>query len=238
MGWIWKRKGKSGTGASATSMTPGLSVSDSGCYMQPQRAEKLLQHDRRKALLDLIWEQTSMSRAMFQKLYLTPISRFAELVQEFPASETHHHAYAGGMLDHGLESMYNGLRLRQSYLLPPGAAPEDQSRQAEAWSTGIAYGCLIHDVGKAAVDIVVETADGKIGSSPLRGEHLGGKTYIDRLGGSSPLRGEHGFAPFPIPTFVGSSPLRGEHGLFNLYPACQVGSSPLRGEHGVAEVGG
>jgi integrating conjugative element relaxase (TIGR03760 family) len=180
MDWIWKRRKE--TGASASTTMPGRPVVPG--YMQPQRAERLLQHDRRKALLDLIWEQTSMSRSMFQKLYLTPISRFAELVQEFPASEMHHHSYAGGMLDHGLESMYNGLRLRQSYLLPPGAAPEDQSRQAEAWSTGIAYGCLIHDVGKAAVDIVVETSDGKtwhpwegIVTKPYRIRYVKGRDY-------------------------------------------------------------
>jgi hypothetical protein len=27
------------------------------------------------------------------------MERYAELVQQFPASESHHHAYLGGMLD-------------------------------------------------------------------------------------------------------------------------------------------
>lgn len=131
-------------------------------FIQPQRAERLLKTERRAVLIDLIWEQTSMSRPMFQKLYLTPISRYAELVQEFPASESHHHAYPGGLLDHGLELMLNALRLRQSYLLPSGAAPEDQSQQAEAWTAGCAYGGLLHDVAKPACDLIVELSDGSI----------------------------------------------------------------------------
>ncbi|MDR0770600.1 MAG: TraI domain-containing protein [Burkholderiales bacterium] len=153
-------------------------------YTDPQRAEKLLHTDRRQSLLDLIWEQTSMSKPMFQKLYLAPIYRYAEFVQEFPASENHHHAYPGGMLDHGLELMYHGLKLRQGYLLPPGAAPEDQSKQTEAWSAGIAYGGLLHDVGKVVVDIVVETSDGKLWhpwqgaiAKPYRFRYIKGRDY-------------------------------------------------------------
>ncbi|MCL2872812.1 MAG: TraI domain-containing protein [Betaproteobacteria bacterium] len=177
--WLSKRK-------KSSAVKPIVQqVSDDGSgYIRPLSAEKLLQADRRKALLDLIWEQTSMSRSMFHKLYLAPISRYAELVQQIPASETHHHAYRGGMLDHGLELMYHGLRLRQSYLLPPGAAPEDQSRQTEAWSTAIAYGCLMHDVGKIAVDIVVEMSNGAIWhpwdgviSKPYRIRYIKGRDY-------------------------------------------------------------
>lgn len=182
--WLSLRKKRNNSSATKPTVQPSLTTSGRTGYIQPMRAEKLLNTDRRKALLDLIWEQTSMSRSMFQKLYLAPISRFAELVQEFPASETHHHAYQGGMLDHSLELMYHGLRLRQSYLLPPGAAPEDQSRQTEAWSTGIAYACLLHDVGKIAVDIVVELADGTTWhpwegmiSKPYRFRYIKGRDY-------------------------------------------------------------
>jgi integrating conjugative element relaxase, PFL_4751 family len=131
-------------------------------YIEPQKAERLLNTDRRKILLDLIWEQTSMSKDSYQRLYLAPISRFAELVQQFPASENHHHAYQGGLLDHSLELMLHALRLRQSYLLPMGAPPEDQSHQTEAWSAACAYGGLLHDGGKPAVDLLVELQGGEI----------------------------------------------------------------------------
>lgn len=130
-------------------------------YLQPQSATHLLATPRRQRLLEHIWQRTSVSRLQFASLYLAPLENYAELVQLFPASESHHHAYPGGMLDHGLEVVAYALKLRQSYLLPPGVTPEDQVAQTEAWSAATAYAALLHDIGKLAVDLHVELADGR-----------------------------------------------------------------------------
>jgi integrating conjugative element relaxase (TIGR03760 family) len=129
-------------------------------YLPIESAHTLLATEHRRQLLDRIWQYTALSHAQFIQLYLNPIHRYAEQVQQLPASETHHHAYLGGMLDHGLELVACSLKLRQSYLLPTGAAPEDQAAQTDAWSAGIAYGALLHDIGKVAVDLLVERQDG------------------------------------------------------------------------------
>jgi len=100
-------------------------------WLRPVPAVALLAAPRRQKLLEHIWQRTSLSRQQFNTLYAVPLNRYAELVQQFPASESHHHAYPGGMLDHGLEIVAYALKLRQSHLLPAGAAPEDQSAQAE-----------------------------------------------------------------------------------------------------------
>src|SRR5258708_22271713 len=63
---------------------------------QPESAAPLLATPRRRKLLEHIWQRTSLSRAQFAKLYRTPLHRYAEWVQQFPASESHHHAYPGG----------------------------------------------------------------------------------------------------------------------------------------------
>jgi len=128
--------------------------------MRPESAASLLATPRRQKLLEHIWQRTSLSRRQFATLYRAPMERYAELVQAFPASEAHHHAYPGGMLDHGLEIVAYSLKLRQSHLLPIGASPEDQAAQAEAWTAAIAYAALLHDIGKVAVDLHVELADG------------------------------------------------------------------------------
>jgi len=128
--------------------------------MRPESAASLLATPRRQKLLEHIWQRTSLSRRQFAALYLGPLERYAELVQQFPASESHHHAYPGGMLDHGLEIVAYALKLRQSHLLPAGATPESQAAQAEAWTAGTAYAALLHDIGKIAVDLHVEYADG------------------------------------------------------------------------------
>lgn len=129
---------------------------------RPESAAALLATPRRQRLLNHIWQRTSLSRKQFARLYRAPLERYAELVQQFPASESHHHSYHGGMLDHGLEIVAYALKLKQSYLLPVGATPEDQSAQAEAWTAAIAYAALLHDIGKIAVDLHVEYTDGQV----------------------------------------------------------------------------
>uniref|UniRef100_UPI0035A21E53 TraI domain-containing protein n=1 Tax=Tetragenococcus koreensis TaxID=290335 RepID=UPI0035A21E53 len=128
--------------------------------LRPESAASLLATPRRQKLLEHIWQRTSLSRRQFATLYRPPLERHAELVQAFPASEAHHHAYPGGMLDHGLEIVAYSLKLRQSHLLPIGASPEDQAAQSEAWTAAVAYAALLHDIGKIAVDLHVELADG------------------------------------------------------------------------------
>ncbi|QUW65187.1 helicase/relaxase domain-containing protein [Pseudomonas synxantha] len=161
---------------------PTVNVADG--YLPIESSQSLLAAKHRRQLLDRIWQYTALSHSQFSQLYLNPIHRYAELVQQLPASETHHHAYLGGMLDHGLELVACSLKLRQSYLLPTGAAPEDQAAQTEAWSAGIAYGALLHDIGKIAVDLLVERQDGCVwhpwqGSldQPYRFRYLKGRDY-------------------------------------------------------------
>jgi integrating conjugative element relaxase (TIGR03760 family) len=142
-------------------LPPPPTVNVAEGYLPIESARSLLAAEHRRQLLDRIWQYTALSHTQFIQLYLNPIHRYAEQVQQLPASEAHHHAYLGGMLDHGLELVACSLKLRQSYLLPTGAAPEDQAAQTDAWSAGIAYGALLHDIGKIAVDLLVERQDGR-----------------------------------------------------------------------------
>ena len=164
--------------------SPSPTVSVAEGYLPIESAHSLLAAEHRRQLLDRIWQYTALSHAQFIQLYLNPIHRYAEQVQQLPASETHHHAYLGGMLDHGLELVACSLKLRQSYLLPTGAAPEDQAAQTDAWSAGIAYGALLHDIGKIAVDLQVERQDGSPWhpwqgplDQPYRFRYLKGRDY-------------------------------------------------------------
>lgn len=125
-------------------------------WLRPQSAAALLAAPHRRVLLEQIWQRTAVSPAQFARLYRAPLERYAELVQHLPASQSHHHAHAGGLLDHGLEIVVCALKLRQSHLLPLGTPPEIQTRQAEAWTAGVAYAALLHDIGKLATDLLVE----------------------------------------------------------------------------------
>ena len=102
----------------------------------------------------------SVSEAHFQALYRAAIERFAALVQQLPASEAHHHAGEGGLLDHSLEVAVIALQLRRGYLLPPGAAPETQAKRQDLWTYAAFTAALVHDLGKAVVDQRIQLFDG------------------------------------------------------------------------------
>lgn len=153
-------------------------------FLQPTTSQVLLGSPRRQKLLENIWQRASLSRSQFVELYRRPLERYAELVQQLPASQNHHHAHPGGMLDHGLEIVAYALKIRQSYLLPIGAPPESQSAQAEAWTAAAAYGALIHDLGKIAVDVHIELEGGKTWhpwhgplKKPYRFRYVKGRNY-------------------------------------------------------------
>ncbi|ENZ94574.1 Hypothetical Protein PD5205_01126 [Xanthomonas fragariae] len=177
----------------AAVLPPVAAVTESALgkgLLHPMPAAELLATPRRQKLLEHIWQRTSLSRKQFRSLYGVPLERYAALVQQFPASESHHHAYLGGMLDHGLEIVAFALKLRQSHLLPAGASPEDQAAQAEAWTAAVAYAALLHDIGKVAVDLHVELQDGRIWhpwhgplNQPYRFRHREGREY--RLHGAA-----------------------------------------------------
>ncbi|EFE07279.1 MobH family relaxase [Citrobacter youngae] len=130
-------------------------------WLHPESAEMLLAETTRQQLIQFIRQSTALPASLFERFWLIPIHRFAELAQLFPASENHHHSHTGGLLDHSLEVACYAARLRQSYLFPPDAAPEDQAAQSERWTTVIIYAALLHDLGKLITDIEVEDVSGK-----------------------------------------------------------------------------
>lgn len=162
---------------------PAAAPSPNG-FLKPAQGQDLLATPRRQKLLENIWQRASLSRSQFVELYRRPLERYAELVQQLPASQNHHHAHPGGMLDHGLEIVAYALKIRQTYLLPIGAPPESQSAQAEAWTAAAAYGALIHDLGKIAVDVHIELEGGKTWhpwhgpiNRPYRFRYVKGRNY-------------------------------------------------------------
>lgn len=126
-------------------------------WLIPLSGVELLDQPYRRQVIKALWDLTSLTKPVFQDYIQKPMQRYAELVQLLPASESHHHAYAGGMLDHGLEVVNYALRIRQQHLLPPGATPEEQSTSSERWTVAVVYGALLHDAAKLLdIDIFIK----------------------------------------------------------------------------------
>ncbi|AGI33079.1 MobH family relaxase [Mannheimia haemolytica] len=153
-------KSKSSSQSSVKSDNVFAIEQDSEGWLYPKNASQLLNTELRQKYLGLLWQQVSMNRQMFEALYQQPIERYAEMVQLLPASESHHHSHIGGMLDHGLEVIAFSAKVRQNYILPPNVAPEEQSKQRDAWTAAAIYLALVHDIGKVVVDIEITLKDG------------------------------------------------------------------------------
>lgn len=85
------------------------------------------------------------------------IDRIAEAVQLCPASEVHHHAFAGGLLVHTLEVAEHALRLRKRYQLPIRAGAETINEAGPRWTYAVFAAALLHDPGKLVAGIQVIT---------------------------------------------------------------------------------
>ena len=116
-----------------------------------------------KYLINLIHQQVGVPKTHWEEIYLKFIHNFAEQVQLLPASESHHHAGAGGLLTHSLEAGLNALKIRQGKMLPVGSSSEVIEEQKELWSYAVFTAAMLHDVGKPLTDqtitIISETPE-------------------------------------------------------------------------------
>ena len=116
---------------------------------------------------------SGVGQSSFDLLYAPAIYAVADHVQHLPASEHHHHSYAGGLMKHILDAAIYSLRLRRGYQLPTGSPPEVIRTLADLYTYVVFCGVLCHDIAKPAVDIKVALYDRKGNSigdwNPYRG---------------------------------------------------------------------
>lgn len=117
-----------------------------------QTGEALLTPHLKK--IESIYQTLSISREHFKKLYIPLMENLALLVQKIPASENHHHAYLGGLLEHSLEVGVYASRLRQGVMIR-GVAEDQMAIVSEALSYAIITAGLMHDIGKSVTDVQI-----------------------------------------------------------------------------------
>ncbi|MBK1734870.1 hypothetical protein CKO15_06110 [Halorhodospira abdelmalekii] len=152
-------------------------------------SEKLLNTPVRRQRLRKIAQLLAFPEAHRRKLVDRAVQHFAALVQGLPASEAHHHAGLGGLLDHGLETALYSLQRRQGHILPPHAEPEQIVHEADVWSYAVLVLALTHDLGKIVVDQHITLYD-------ANGQRLG---HWDPWQGSMLERGATWYAVRYIP---------------------------------------
>ncbi|EPZ8126192.1 TraI domain-containing protein [Yersinia enterocolitica] len=115
-------------------------------WFSPQSAEVLLSTENCKRALQQLWESCPFSRQVWEVFWLTPIRELTVRLQQLPAAQSGTYAREGGMLDEALDVAVCAVRLSRGWMLPQGAAPEEQAEQSSAWCTAIFWAALLHNL--------------------------------------------------------------------------------------------
>ena len=131
----------------------------SGHIVRLEEPAELLRPAHRQQMLHQVAAIAALPPEYYRSLVLDVLERYAGFVQRLPASEAHHHAGLGGMLDHGLEVTLQALLIRRGKLLPVGAEPEQIGKVHDLWTYAVFTAAVLHDIGKPAVDQEVMLLD-------------------------------------------------------------------------------
>ena len=96
---------------------------------------------------------------IFERLYLPTIERFASFAHLLPASQSHHHRGAGGLLRHSIEVGLWALQSADKVLLDAARTPSQRREMEPRWQLAVFLAALCHDAGKPVTDLTVTDRD-------------------------------------------------------------------------------
>lgn len=130
--------------------------------------------DPRKALrkhfdaLAAYQRMTDLSPEEFDDLLLPTIERFAGIAHLLPASQSHHHRGAGGLLQHSLEVARYAVQFTRSVVFVPFGTPLERRTMEPRWRMVAGLAGLLHDAGKPFSDVRIVDKEGRITWEPVQ----------------------------------------------------------------------
>lgn len=130
-------------------------------------------------LIENLYSFSQLDRARFDRLYIALFINIARYVQLLPASEQHHHAYLGGLLEHTIEVATFAGRIAGKFLYTSDGE-ERISESSALYVFAMVSAAAMHDVGKILtdIDVVVIKGNNKIRWLPHNGPMAVGDRYI------------------------------------------------------------
>lgn len=119
--------------------------------------EKLL--ETQAELIERIADTAIALPAQFERYYLSAIERFARFAHLLPASQSHHHRGAGGLLRHSIEVGLWALQSADKVLLDAAKTPSQRREMEPRWQLAVFLAALCHDAGKPVTDLIVTNKD-------------------------------------------------------------------------------
>jgi len=105
-------------------------------------------------------------RETFDQLVLPVLENYAAFVHLLPASESHHHRGAGGLLRHGLEVAFWATQASENVIFSMEGTPQSRRDNEPRWRLAACLSGLLHDVGKPLSDVSVTDQPGNLTWNP------------------------------------------------------------------------
>ena len=115
--------------------------------------------ETQKELLERIANSTIATPDVFESHYLAAVSRFAAFAHLLPASQSHHHRGAGGLLRHAIEVGLWALQSADRVLLKSAVSPMHRREMEPRWQLAVFLAAMCHDAGKPVTDLTVTNKD-------------------------------------------------------------------------------
>ncbi|MEW5781798.1 MAG: MobH family relaxase, partial [Pseudomonadota bacterium] len=128
--------------------------------------EKLL--ETQAELIERIADTAIALPAQIERYYLSAIKRFARFAHLLPASQSHHHRGAGGLLRHSLEVGLWALQSADKVLLDAAKTPSQRREMEPRWQFAVFVAALCHDAGKPVTDLTVANRDRSAVWKPIK----------------------------------------------------------------------
>lgn len=106
-------------------------------------------------LVDRMRLSSGAGEEKWVRWYAPAIARYAEHVHLLPASQSHHHRGAGGLLRHGLEVAFQSMRLLDATLVAGDEEATARRAAMPRWQYAAFLGGLLHDCAKPITDLTV-----------------------------------------------------------------------------------
>lgn len=110
-------------------------------------------------LLERVADTAIATPQIFARFYVPAIERFASFAHLLPASQSHHHRGAGGLLRHSIEVGLWALQSADKVLLDAAKTPSQRREMEPRWQLAVFLAALCHDAGKPVTDLIVTDRD-------------------------------------------------------------------------------
>lgn len=119
------------------------------------------------ALILRIKHLLGLQDTQYNNLIAPCLNNLAAFVHLLPASEYHHHAGAGGLWRHSLETGLLALQFAERKIFTEHLTPQRKQQDDIRWRVASLLVGLLHDVGKPLMDISVTDRHGQARWSPF-----------------------------------------------------------------------